>query len=165
VNALRGGRDPPPSILPPPQRPRQPGRVLGSCGTRSRLVRGWRVRPRGGAWDEGGRWRRDCHPGGSRKGGIDQHCDRVNALRGERDTLPPRFFPLPRTWDCRGAFAREWTAPAGPPYSTATAGERASAVLRLYSGIAGYQSNGGRRRKSRISLELVRTFILFAASK
>jgi len=99
VDALRGGRDPPPSILPPPQRPRRRWSVLGGtpggtapgtgglgrlvCGglsrrpprpprvpaTRCRLVRGRRVWPRGAAGDEGEWWRRDCHPGGSRKGG------------------------------------------------------------------------------------------------
>jgi len=38
--ASRGEGHPPPSILPPPRGLRQPGRVLGSCGTRSRLIRG-----------------------------------------------------------------------------------------------------------------------------
>ena len=45
----RGEGHPPLSILSPPHGLRQPGYVLGSCGTGCRLVRGWGVWPRGGA--------------------------------------------------------------------------------------------------------------------
>jgi len=52
-------------VRPSPQTP-----LTGAGGTGRRLVRGRMVWPRGGAGYEGSGWRRDCHPGGSRKGGA-----------------------------------------------------------------------------------------------
>ena len=128
----RGEGHPPLSILSPPHGPRQPGYVLGSCGTRSPLVRGRGVWLWGAAGDEGGGWRREYPPGVSRKGGTDQHSDRVNASLGRLrrpgwrpcgpshfeggGTLPPRFFPLPNGQDVVGAFSE------GPPERRGGAG-------------------------------------------
>jgi len=51
-------------VRPSPQTP-----LTGAGGTGRLLVRGRMVWPRGGAGCEGAEWRRDCHPGGSPKGG------------------------------------------------------------------------------------------------
>ena len=86
-------------------------------------------------------------PAEAEKGGTDQHCDRVNALRGGRDPFgfasgqaPPltswvpgprsrnantRFLPLPNGQDVAGAFSE------GPPGETANGpGRRHASALR-----------------------------------
>ena len=68
-------------------------------GTRGRLVRGRGVWPRGAAGDEGGGWRRDCHPGGSPTGGCRPPC-------------PPQW---PETRNCRAGWGTGWgTYPPSP---------------------------------------------------
>ena len=93
-----------------------------------------RVLPRGVVGVQGGRWRRDCHPGGSRQGGsrplsnprVTAGCVRFaqHDSNGERRRSG---------WAGSVGFARRWSA-------------RRRVVRRAGDTLLPYENSGGRRR-------------------